>query len=170
MGSGGAYHAIAVVNDTDEFLWWETGLLGERIPLEVENVTVRNLNGSCNDCPFTKTDPNRIAFTEGNYSISFDGSIHNNHFITEFDEPTTVRLYFPQGLDVRNPFLGSVSRGGEVTTSNDSSISIQWNDTLLAECRFYEPGRVMLLSTFFTFWIVAAIILLFPYLLMRRRH
>jgi hypothetical protein len=120
------------------FFWWDTGLLGERIPLIVENISLRNLDGVCGTCPFDRTDPNRIAFIRGNYSIGFDGSIHNNHFITEYDEPTTVQVHLPQGLDVRNPFLGSVSRGGEVTVSTDSSINLQWTDMRLVEFRFYD--------------------------------
>jgi len=80
-----------------------------------------------------------------------------------FDEPYTVTLTLPPGLEVKNPLLGMVSRGGVVSSGPDGALEITWSQAGAAEIRFYTPERELLLITFGTIWLAAAIVLLIPF-------
>ncbi len=54
-----------------------------------------------------------MNFTEGNYTILYSGEIMENHLQGTFDSPYNVSVLLPQGLDVRDPFLGMRSPGSE---------------------------------------------------------
>lgn len=168
--NGSSYHAEVTVELAEEYLWWELGLLGERIPVTPENVTLRGNEGRCNPCPFNVSSPNRITFSRGNYTVGFDGRIRDNHILTEFDEPTNVRIILPPAFDVRNPLLGTISSGGMAAERENGSVELRWNGTRYVETRFYDPFRETLLTSFLTFWVVIAIVLLFPFFLMRRQR
>ena len=162
------YHAVFALEDVTTYAWWDLGLLGERIPLLVENITLQNKNGSCESCPYNRTNVNEIAFEKGDYFLSFDGAIHNNELIVVFDTPSSVSVHLPEGLDVRNPLLGAISAGGSVSEEG-TGVVIRWNATQGIDCRFYDPFRETLLTSFLTFWGVIAVILLFPFLMMSRK-
>ena len=163
------YHASIELNGVAEYSWWEIGLLGERIPLSPENITLIHLESGCDPCPFTRSSPNTITFEQGNYSLGYDSRIKDNHLLAEFEEPYTVLVHIPSGLDVRNPLLGSISPGGQILETENDTVLLRWNETRAFECRFYDPFRETILTTFFTVWGVIALILLFPYLLFRRK-
>ncbi|MDD1675667.1 MAG: DUF5803 family protein [Methanomicrobiales archaeon] len=168
-GNASWYHASYALENSSEYAWWDIGLLGERIPLEVENITLLKRNGMEEMIPFTVIPPNRITFEAGDYQLSFDGVIRNNHLLVQFDTPSSVSVHIPEGLDVRNPLLGAVSPGATITEEG-RGILIQWNETRMIECRFYDPFRETLLTTFLTFWGVVAIVLLLPFLMRRRNR
>ncbi|MDD1672734.1 MAG: DUF5803 family protein [Methanomicrobiales archaeon] len=168
--NGSSYHAEVTVELTEEYMWWELGLLGERIPITPENVTLRSNESSCNPCPFNVPSPNRITFSRGNYTVGFDSRIRDNHILTEFEEPTDVRVVLPPPFDVRNPLLGTISSGGVAVERANGSVEVRWNETQYIEARFYDPFRETLLTSFFTFWGVIAVVLLLPFLLMRRQR
>jgi hypothetical protein len=161
--NGTVYHAVVEVEGRDAYEFTDLGLLGEAIPEQVWNISVRN--ASCEACPYSQTRPYGIAFERGNYTIEYDGQIRDNHLHATFDVPYRVRIFLPEGLDVRNPFLGAISREANVTEEEGGSLMITWEETKLAECRFYDPTRELMLATFGTLWITVAIVLLVPYLL-----
>ncbi len=162
------YHAIFVLENASGYTWWDLGLLGERIPLVVSNITLQSQNATCDPCPFVAVPPNEITFNSGDYLLSFDGPIHNNQLQANFEEPSSVMVHVPEGLDVRNPLLGMTSPGANIT-EEPTGILLSWNDTRMVEFRTYDPFRETLLSTFLTFWAVVAVVLLFPFLLIRRK-
>jgi len=151
------------VKDRDTYDFTDLGLLGEAIPEQVWNITVRN--ASCDACPYSQTRPYGIAFERGNYTIEYDGQIRDNRLHATFDTPYRVRIFLPQGLDVRNPFLGAMSRDANVTEEIDGGLLIAWEETKLAECRFYDSTRELMLTTFGTLWVTVAIVLLVPHLI-----
>jgi hypothetical protein len=164
-----AYHAVYTLQNASEYTWWDLGLLGERIPLAVDNISLSSANGTCDPCPFVQVPPNQVTFDAGDYALSFDGAIHNNQLVADFETPSSVRVHIPEGLDVRNPLLGVVSPGGTIT-QDPAGILISWNDTQMIESRFYDSFRETLLTSFLTFWAVIAVVLLFPFLVMRRKQ
>jgi hypothetical protein len=163
-----SYHAVYTLENASEYAWWDLGLLGERIPLTVHNITLRSGNGTCDPCPYTSVPPNQITFDDGDYLLSFNGAIHNNQLLVDFETPSSIRVHVPEGLDVRNPLLGVVSPGATIT-EEPPGILLSWNETRMIECRLYDPFRETLLTSFLTFWAVIAVVLLFPFLVMRRK-
>ncbi|MDT8357216.1 MAG: DUF5803 family protein [Methanomicrobiaceae archaeon] len=166
LEGGSTYHAQVEVVDTESHAFHERGVLGERIPLVVENISVRGAEGQV---AFEKPEPSLITFPRGDYLINYSGTIRDNTLQAEFEDPTDVTVYLPPGLDVRNPLIGMVSQGGTAEEINNS-VLIRWEDTQLVECRFYEPGRERGLYIFGTFWLALCAILLIPFLLSRGRR
>ncbi|MDD1673856.1 MAG: DUF5803 family protein [Methanomicrobiales archaeon] len=162
------YHAVFMLENVTTYAWWDLGLLGERIPLLVGNITLLNRDGSCRPCPYNRTNVNEITFEKGDYFLSFDGEIHNNQLLAEFETSSAVSVHLPEGLDIRNPLLGAISAGGSVSEEG-TGVVIRWNATQAIDCRFYDPFREILLTSFLTFWGVIAVILLFPFLMMSRK-
>lgn len=166
--NGTAYHAAVEVDGRDTYEFTDPGLLGEAIPEQVWNISVRN--ASCDPCPFSYVRPYVIAFVKSNYTIEYDGQIRDNRLHDTFDIPYSVSVRIPEGFDVRNPFLGSVSRDANITGEIDGSLLITWEETELVECRFYDPARELMLVTFGTLWATVAIVLLVPYLILEARR
>ncbi len=162
---GTAYSAVVEVSGTGEYSFWNYGLLGERIPQQVTNVS---LQGSCGNCSFDWIDPFTMNFTPGNYTVSYDGQISGNQLQGNFDSPYHVSVILPEGLDVRDPVLGMISPGSEIT-ENGSSLTVEWNSTNSFSLRFYDPGRERLLIIFGVTWLAALVIALVPYYLSRRK-
>ena len=162
---GMSYNASVEVADATEYLFWDYGPLGERIPRPVSNVS---LHGACGNCSFDWTDPFTMNFTKGNYTILYSGEILENHLQETFDVPYRVTVELPQGLDVRDPFLGMRSPGSEVAEAG-SSLVITWNSTKAFEVRYYSPDRERLLLIFGVFWIIGLVLVLIPYYLSRRQ-
>jgi hypothetical protein len=168
LPNGTAYHATVDVANRAEYAFTDVGLLGEQVPLQVWNVSLSNT--TCENCPFTWSGSSAIAFSRGNYTLEYSSSIKDNHIQGTFGEPYRVQVRLPEGFDVRNPLIGLISTGGTTIEEEDGSLSIVWNQTRFFECRFYDPGREMLLTGFGTIWVVIAIVLLVPYLRMNRRR
>lgn len=168
MPNGTAYQGSVEVRDTDRYSFTETGLLGERIPIQAEEIT---LSGDCPppSCPFNATDRFSIAFPKGNYTVHFTGPIRENHFQATFAEPYSVTVTLPAEFDVRNHLIGSRSPGSEVREGPNGSVVVEWNSTRNAELRFYTEDRVTLLTLFSQFWIIIAVVLLLPFLITWKR-
>lgn len=147
--------------------FWGQGMLGERVPLDVEDLLVTGPDGAVE---ITWADAGTITFPEGNYTATYRGAIRNNHLQAFFDKPYAVTAVMPEGLDIRNPLLGMISPGGAVGAGENDTVTVAWPRTTYIELRFYDPGREILLNTFGTIWVVMAVVLLFPYLLARLRE
>lgn len=160
---GAAYSAAVEVQGAGGYSFWDSGPLGERIPRPVSNVS---LHGGCGNCSFDWVDPFTMNFTRGNYTILYSGEIMENHLQGTFESPYLVSVLLPQGLDVRDPFLGMRSPGSGIT-ENASSLTIDWNSTRSFELRFYTPERERLLLIFGALWLVGLVLVLIPYLLSR---
>jgi hypothetical protein len=141
-------------------------MLGETVPVEVTGVS---LAGACFPCCFTWQDRSTITFPAGNYTIRFTRTIRDNHLVVACPEQYNVTIVIPEGLDVRNRLLGIISPGGEVSESKDGSVVVTWKETRSAEVRFYPPERENLMIWFGQFWVIIAVVLLLPFLLMRSR-
>lgn len=164
---GTSYHAVLDLEDTERFEFYETGMLGERLPLRVSEVM---LSGDCDPCPFEWSGNTAIIFERGNYSLSYQGPVRDNHFHATFESPRQISVFLPAGLDVRNPALGMISHGGTVLDSSEGGISVAWNSTRTAEIRFYDEGRENLLYIFANFWIIIAVVMLIPFLLSMKKR
>ena len=164
---GSAYQGSVELVNASQYSFAETGLLGERLPVQVSNVT---LLGKCfpPPCTFTWSDRFTISFPEGNYTLQFVAPLRQNTLVAAFPEPYTVVVRLPPGFDVRNYLIGSMSAGARVTEATDGSLTVTWNATRSAELRFYTEDRVTMLALFGQFWIVIAIVLLLPFLFSRR--
>ena len=87
----------------------------------------------------------------------------------EFDQPYMVAVVLPAGFDVRNPFLGVISPGGEVNEAEDAVI-VSWEGTRFIEVRFYDGLREHALLIFGSFWIILCAIFILPYVFLRQRE
>lgn len=166
LENGTAYRAT-VETSGDQYAFWGFGTLGERVPLQVDDISVTGEDGAVD---FQQADAGTITFPEGNYTVSYQGPIRDNHLQAFFSQPYAVTVTLPPGLDVRNPLLGMISPGGAVQVTENETVEVVWDRTTLAELRFYDPGREILLNTFGTIWVVMGIVMLFPYLLTRMRE
>jgi len=149
-----------------EYAFWSPGLMGERVPLQVEDLEVLGPSGPVE---YRETRRGIITFPEGNYTITYRVPVRDNHLVAVFDKPYTVTVSLPGGFDVRNPLIGMVSPGGVVSSGPNGTTEITWDRADAMEVRFYAPEREILLTTFGTIWLSVAIVLLFPYFVLRRR-
>jgi len=140
--------------------------MGERVPLQVEEIKVLGPSG-----PIEYRDMGRgtITFPEGNYTITYRAPVRDNHFVAVFDEPYSVTLVLPEGLDVKNPLIGMVSPGGVASSGPNGTTEVTWDQTAVVEVRFYTPEREILLTTFGIIWLAVALVLILPLLISRRR-
>jgi hypothetical protein len=164
--NGSSYTATIDLNLTDTYPFMETGALGEQIPAQVTNISLYNASGSV---PFQR-DQTKITFPNGNYTISYQGTLRDDHILLALPDLTSAEVHLPAGLDVRNPLIGQVSPGGKVSVDDQGLVSIHWDRTGYVEVRYYDPTRESILYMFANIWGVVAIVLLTPYLLMRRRQ
>ena len=144
----------------------ETGMLGERVPVKVTNVT---LTGTCSPSNYTWKGDTEIAFMKGNYTISYEAPLRENHLQGTFGTGYNATVILPPAFSVSNPLLAGLSHGAVVSHQGDNSTAIQWNSARSFDLRFYDAGRENLLYLFGNFWLVIAIILLLPFLLTMRR-
>jgi hypothetical protein len=166
LPNGTSYSGTVQVEKSTGFQFYETGAMGERLPVKVTNIS---LNGECDPCTFNLSGDSGISYPEGNYTISYIGPVRENHIITSFEQPYNVSVVLPWGLDVRNQFLGVVSPGGQISAINNTSVNVNWTNVRSVELRFYDQGRESLLYMFANFWLVIAFVLLTPFLISMRR-
>jgi hypothetical protein len=166
LPNGSTYYGTVQVEKSTGYQFFETGPLGERIPVKVSNVS---LSGECAPCTFNKSGDFAINYPEGNYTIAYQGPIRDSHLIASYDSTYNVTVSLPAGLDVRNPFLGVISPGGQARAINNTSVDIQWTGVRSVEIRFYDQPRESLLYLFGNFWLIIAFVLLTPYVLSMRR-
>lgn len=162
LPSGTAYEASVQVTASDEYTFWTPGHLGEKIPLNVEDIEVVGPEGSVE---YRNQGRGLITFPEGRYNISYQAPLRDNHFMVAFDKPYTVNLILPPEFDIKNPLLGMVSPGGTVSARPDGALEVTWDRVKSAEIRFYSPEREILLIAFGTVWLAAFGVLLIPYAL-----
>jgi len=165
LPDGTAYEAMIEVSG-DTYALWTPGLLGERVPLQVEDLEVFGQNGAVE---YREERRGVITFPEGNYTISYRVPVKNNQFVAAFDEPYNVTVLLPSGFEVDNPLIGMVSTGGVVSQRPNGTTEITWEGAMVVEVRFYTLEREILLTTFGTMWLVVAFILIFPFFFSRRR-
>jgi hypothetical protein len=164
---GTAYNASIEIENADDYSFIQRGMLGERIPQNVDAIMVHGPEG---EVAYQDEGSGRITFPEGNYTITYRGFIRDDSLQAEFDKPYKVNVVLPAGYDVRNPFLGVITPpGGEVVEANDAVI-VSWEDTTFIEVRFYDDLREHALLVFGSFWIILCAIFILPYLLFRRRN
>jgi hypothetical protein len=160
-----AYNASIEVENADKYEFIERGMLGERVPQNVDAIRVLGPEG---EVAFEDEGRGRITFPEGNYTIVYRGFIRDNSLQAEFDQPYRVNVVLPSGFDVRNPFLGVISPGGRASEADDA-ITVSWEETTFAEVRFYDELRERALLVFGSFWIILCAIFILPYLILRPR-
>ena len=163
---GSAYRATALVNSTDRFDFVQSGMIGERIPLTVMNVSLYQdgMNVS-----FTQ-EREGIRFPVGNYTIDYEGKISGNTFQTQFSDFGSVNIVLPEKYKVDNPLLTSIQPGGSNITKSMNQTIIKWEKTRYLDVRFYDAGQESLLSIFGQFWLIIAVMLLLPFLFSRGRQ
>ncbi|MDD1674561.1 MAG: hypothetical protein LUQ13_02840 [Methanomicrobiales archaeon] len=165
--NGTQVHTEFDTGPVGEFVFMQTGVLGEQIPQQVDNVTISNT--SCSDCTYVWDGEFRIHFAPGNYTLKFDSPVRDNHLQEGYDEPYNVTVHLPVGFDVRNPFLGSFSREANVTDDDRGGVQIAWRPTRSWDVRFYDRTQETFFILFGSIWIAAAVVLLIPYYLMKRK-
>jgi hypothetical protein len=170
LPNGTAYEANISIENATGYDFYETGPLGERVPIQVTNV---RLTGPCDPCAFNRTGASNsaISFPKGSYWVHYQGPIRDYHLQGNFARPYFVEVVVPGNFDLRNPFLGMISPGGTIIPVDNTSLVAQWNGTRSFELRFYDEDRESLLYLFGNFWIIIAIVLLMPFLFswMRRK-
>jgi len=160
------FHAEIDIHETDKFEFNEPGLLGEKIPVEVSNVTLLGESGDKNEF---EEHWGSISFEKGNYTVEYDQRFGNKDFRVLMDAAYNITLHLPEKYRVTNPLLGTVSTGGSVDEGINGSI-ISWEKRKYAEARFYDDLQEKMLLAFGSFWIVLVLIFLVPYLLTRWRR
>lgn len=163
--NGTSYTATIDLNQTDTYPFMETGVLGEQIPAPVTSVRLYNATGNVS----YQQDRTGITFQKGNYTISYQGTLRDDHLLLALPDLTSAEVHLPAVFDVRNPLIGQVSQGGRTSVDDQGVVSIVWDRTSYVEVRFYDQTRESILYIFANVWGVVAIVLLTPYLLMRRR-
>ncbi|MDO8872945.1 MAG: DUF5803 family protein [Methanoregula sp.] len=168
--NGTAYTASVEITDANRYEFAGVGFLGEKVAISVGNV---NLSGNCSPCQFNWSKdwgrPSAITFLPGNYTVSYVAPLKDNTLQAGYDNQYNVSVILPAELDVRNPLLASISPGANVTRFADNTTLIQWNKIRTFEIRFYDQWREQLLYLFGNFWIIIAIVLLLPFLLIMKR-
>ena len=157
------------MQDAARYEFSDIGIMGQQVPLMVSGV---RLSGpGCDNCTFNWSGTSVIQFDRGNYTVSFMGPLPENHIQGAFDEKHDVNITFPREFDIRNPLLGSLNpTGSNVTRYPDNTTSVRWNNITYFDVRFYDQGREDLLFFFGNFWVIIAVVLLFPFLLTMRKN
>lgn len=160
---GKRYYAAVVVNNTDRYELIQPGMVGERIPLETKNLTIRNETS-----PLTLTpDRGILTFPKGNYSIAYESAVTSNTMQFLFTEPTNVTVSIPHPFMVTNPLLTSIQPSGSKLKEGNNTTNISWNQVRSVEIRYYDEGQEHLLFLFAQFWLIIAVVLLLPFFLSR---
>lgn len=151
---------------TERYAFTEPGVLGERVPIRVSAVTLTSDTGFSQ--PFNWTGSSEITFPSGNYTVNYTAPLKDNHLVVMYDRIYQARIILPEGYDVRNPLIGYVGPGANVSAQGNQVV-IAWNATRAIEVRYYDPERESLLYLFGNFWVIIAVVLLMPFLLTMRR-
>jgi len=166
--NGTAYLAAVQIEDTSQYEFADTGVIGEQIPFDAGDV--RLAGQSCFNCSFTWSGSSRILFDKGNYTVSYIGPIHEDHVQAFYDSPHNVTVTLPQEFDVRNPLLAGISPGANVTRYPDNTTSIQWEGVTSIDLRFYDQAHEQLLYLFGNIWVFIAMLVIVSYLISGRNR
>ncbi len=165
-GNGTAYQAAVDLAGSEKYAFTEPGMLGERVPIHVSSVTLTSETGALQS--FNWSGSSEITFPSGNYTVNYTAPLRDNHLVVLYDRVYQARIVLPDGYDVRNPLIGYVSPGANVSKSGNKVI-IAWNATRAIEVRYYDLERESLLYMFGNFWVIIAVVLLMPFMLTMRR-
>jgi hypothetical protein len=160
---GKGYSAVVLVNNTDRYELIQPGMVGERIPLETKNLTVRNETDILSLTP----DRGILTFPRGNYSISYEAMVNANTMQFLFTEPANVTVSIPRPFMVTNPLLTSIQPSGSKLEEGNTTTNISWKQVRSIEIRYYDKGQEHLLYLFAQFWLIIAVVLLLPFFLSR---
>lgn len=164
---GARYTAVAILNQTDRYDFVQSGMLGERVPLEVRNVTLLHEGQNVS----FRTEREGIRFNTSNYTLMFDGAVSGNTFQTQFPDPGRVTIILPEKYNVDNPLLTSIQPGGAGITRGDQNTTlISWEKARYIDIRFYDATQENFLGIFAQFWLIIAVLLLMPFLFAGRRQ
>jgi len=161
---GKQYSAIILVNNSDRFDLVQPGMVGERIPLDVKNLSVRNETEEVS----VKPDRGVLTFSIGNYTIRYDAPVTSNTLQYLFTEPANVSVTLPNPYLVGNPLLTSLQPSGSEITEGNNSTTVKWSDVRSVELRFYDEGQEQLLFLFAQIWLIIAVVLLIPFFLSKK--
>jgi len=164
--NGSMFHGEVGILETNTYEFTEPGLLGEKVPVDVTNISIVGESGENIDF---EEGWNSISFEEGNYTVGFDQAFSNNDFSVLLDTPYNITLYLPEKYNVANPLLGMVSTGG-IVNSSENLTEISWEMKKYAGARFYDDMQEKMLLAFGSFWLVLVLIFLIPYLISRRKN
>ena len=172
LPNGTSYAASVDIVGVSRYMFADTGIMGENIPIEVTNVTLVAENRTPVDFNWTKvwSAPSVITFPNGNYTVNYTAPLKDFHLQESYPSQYHVAVSLPENLSVENPLLAGMSQGANVTRFADNTTLVTWNKTLSFDLRFYDNNREALLYMFGNFWIIFAVILLVPFLLMRRSN
>lgn len=162
---GSRYLAEASVNNTDRVDFVQSGMMGERVPLPVTNISLMQ-NGT--NATYT-TEREGIRFLKGNYSVQYEGRISGNAFQTLYSDPVQVSVILPERYRVDNPLLTSLQPTGANITHDQNETVITWDKARYLDIRFYDANQESLLSIFGQFWLIIAVVLLLPFVLSKGR-
>lgn len=162
---GSGYRAVASVNNTDRFDFVQSGMMGERVPQTVTNISLIR-NGT--NVSYT-TEREGIRFPVGNYTVGFEGKITGNTFQSLYSDPVRVSVILPDRFRVDNPLLTSLQPAGANITKEQNQTTILWDKARYLDIRFYDTNQESLLSIFGQFWLIIAVVLLLPFVLSRNR-
>lgn len=161
---GEQYSATVLINNTDRYDLIQPGMVGERIPLDVRNLSVLNETGELS----IKPDRGALTFPSGNYTLRYDASVTANTLQFLFTDPANVSVTLPHPYQVGNPLLTSLQPSGSVTTTSNNSTTVTWNKVRSVELRYYDEGQEHLLFLFAQFWLIIAVVLLLPFFLSKK--
>jgi hypothetical protein len=169
--NGSTYAASIEITNADRYVFADIGVLGEDVAVNVDNVT---LSGNCSpSCEFNWSRgwsrPSVITFERGNYTVSYVAPLKDNSLQAGYDSSYNVSVTLPAEFDVRNLLLATINPGANVTRFSDNTTLIRWKQIRAFEIRFYDQWHEQLLYLFGNFWIIIAIVLLLPFLLMMKR-
>jgi hypothetical protein len=151
--SGKTYNATVVVNNTDRYEFIQPGMIGERIPLQVLNLTVHNETGPVQMTP----DRGVLSFPRGNYTLTYEAAVPSNTLQILFAEPANVSFTLPHPYMVSNPLLASLQPSGYKVETVNNTTQVFWGQQRSVEIRYYDEGQEQLLFIFAQFWLIIAL-------------
>jgi hypothetical protein len=170
LPNGTLYTASVDITGVSKYMFADTGIMGENIPIDITSVSLTAENQTPVDFNWTRvwSAPSVITFPNGNYTVNYTAPVKDSHLQESFPSQYHVTANLPANLSVENPLLAGISQGANVTRFADNTTRVTWNKTLSFDLRFYDQNRETLLYIFGNFWIIFAVILLVPFLLLRR--
>lgn len=161
---GTMYRAEIEIAEQDHYNFYEVGILGERIPVTVSNISLL-YNGE--EAPFEKTSEG-ISFLKGNYTLIFDRPVKTNQIQEQYDGPRTSTVVIPSAFKIDNPLLAVISPSSytiQQFNNTTNTTTVTWDESQFIQVKYYDSKQVQALWAFAQFWIIIAIVLLLPFYL-----
>lgn len=162
---GKNYQAIVMVNNTDRYELIQPGMVGERIPLQAKNLTIRNETDNILITPVRGI----LTFPKGNYTIGYEAPITSNTLQFLFTEPSNITVSLPHPYHIGNPLLTSIQPAGSTINLTNNTTMVSWDQVRSVELRYYDEGQEHLLYLFAQFWLIIAVVMLLPFFLSRKK-